>query len=57
MKTLTQEMFDHVAACFAGIWIQSHEHADAVTELARMCQEHQWDLRTWDVCNGDRNGI
>lgn len=57
MKTLTQEMFDHVAACFAGIWIQSHEHADAVTELARMCQEHQWDLRTWDVCNGIAAGL
>ncbi len=21
MKTLTEEMFDHIAACFTGIWI------------------------------------
>ena len=52
MKTLTEEMFDHIAACFTGIWIESFEHADAVTEITQLCRDNDWDLQIWDVCNG-----
>ena len=52
MKTLTEEMFDHIAACFTGIWIESFEHADAVTEINQLCRDNEWDLQIWDVCNG-----
>ncbi len=41
-----------VRACFTGIWIESHEHADALVELTRLCRDEQWHLATWDVESG-----
>ena len=32
-------MSELVRACFAGIWIESHEHHDAIAELAAMCRD------------------
>ncbi len=56
MKTLTEEMFDHIAACFTGIWIHSHEHTDALIEFSTLCRENDWDLSSWDICNGVSHG-
>ncbi|WP_404308209.1 AAA family ATPase [Neorhodopirellula lusitana] len=52
--TLQQRVSELVRACFAGIWIESHEHTDAVTELVAMCREEQWQLVTWDIERGLR---
>ncbi len=52
--TLQQRVSELVRACFAGIWIESHEHNDAVAELAAMCREEQWQLVTWDIERGLR---
>ena len=55
---------EYVSACFTGLWIESHEHDDAITEIAQLCrQERDWRLATWDVsqgrcdCSGSRNTV
>lgn len=56
MNQLADELRDHVAACFTGIWIISHEHADAVMEIARLSRENEWSMATWDISCGLVNG-
>jgi len=51
---LTQSLTEYISACFTGLWIQSHEHEDALTEIAQLCQSQQWHLATWDVFQGLR---
>ncbi|MCA9177991.1 MAG: AAA family ATPase [Planctomycetales bacterium] len=50
--TLSQQMAEHVRACFAGIWIQSHEHDEALREIAQLCHAEQWQLATWAIGTG-----
>jgi hypothetical protein len=50
--SLTQRLTEYISACFTGLWIQSHEHDDALAEIARMCQQENWPLATWDVSAG-----
>jgi hypothetical protein len=46
---LTQRLAELVRACFTGIWVESHEHPDALTEIARLCQVESWRLASWDL--------
>lgn len=50
--TLTQRLTEYIAACFTGLWIQSHEHDDALTEIAQLCRDESWRLAVWDVDRG-----
>ncbi|MCY2989224.1 MAG: AAA family ATPase, partial [Planctomycetota bacterium] len=50
--TLTNRLVEYVSACFTGIWIQSHEHDDALAEIAQMCRDNEWRLAVWDVERG-----
>jgi hypothetical protein len=50
--SLTENLREYIAAAFTGIWIQSHEHPDAVREIAQLCREQKWALATWDVERG-----
>jgi hypothetical protein len=50
--TLSQRLAEYVRACFTGIWIQSHEHDDALAEIARPCRTENWRLATWDIDRG-----
>ncbi|MBC8355308.1 MAG: AAA family ATPase [Planctomycetes bacterium] len=50
--TLATSLSDHVRACCSGIWIQSHEHEDAIADISRLCAEQQWHLATWDIEQG-----
>ncbi len=52
--TLSNRLAENVRACFAGIWIQSHEHEDALLEIARLCHGEDWKLATWDIDQGLR---
>jgi hypothetical protein len=47
--SLTARLSELIRACFTGIWIESHEHPDALTEIARLCQAESWRLATWDL--------
>ena len=52
--TLSERLAEHVRACFTGIWIESHEHEDALSEIARLCCDEGWNLATWNVTAGLR---
>ena len=49
---LTNRLSEYVRACFTGIWIESYEHQDALTEIAQLCRDQQWQLATWDIESG-----
>lgn len=51
---LTARLSEYIRACFTGIWIESHEHPDALTEVAQLCHQEQWTLITWDLDQGLR---
>ena len=49
---LAERLSEYVRACFTGLWVQSHEHDDATSEIARLCRAQGWALATWDVDRG-----
>jgi len=49
---LRNRLTEYVRACFTGIWIESHEHQDALTEIAQLCRDEQWQIATWDIESG-----
>jgi hypothetical protein len=51
---LRERLLELVSACFTGIWIQSHEHDDALTEIAQLCRQEHWRLASWDIDRGLR---
>ncbi|HWL08202.1 MAG TPA: AAA family ATPase [Planctomicrobium sp.] len=50
--TLAEQLGEYVRACFTGIWIESHEHPDALAEIAQLCRQEDWKLLTWDIDQG-----
>ena len=52
--SLTKRLTEYISACFTGLWIESHEHEDALREIAEMCRQENWRLATWDVSSGLR---
>ena len=49
---LTSKLAELVRACFTGIWVESHEHLDAMTEIAQLCRQEGWRLAAWDIERG-----
>ena len=49
---LTERLKELVAACFTGIWIESHEHQDAIVDIARLCNDEGWSIANWDIEQG-----
>ena len=49
---LSQQLAEYVSACFTGLWIQSHEHEDALAEIAQLCRREEWQLAVWDIEQG-----
>ncbi len=50
--SLAEHVREHVAACFPGLWIQTHEQDEAEAEIARLCRDQGWTLATWDIDRG-----
>ena len=50
--SLSQRLSEYIAAAFTGLWVQSYEHEDAMTEIARLCKRKSWSLAIWDVDQG-----
>ncbi len=50
--TLAERLSEHVRAAFSGIYVRSHEHDDAIAEVARLCRDQGWSLATWDIDRG-----
>ena len=42
--TLSERVSEYVHACFTGLWIESHEHEDALVEIAKLCRKQKWQL-------------
>jgi hypothetical protein len=52
--TLAESLREYIAAAFTGIWIESHEHEDALAEIGLLCQQENWRLAVWDLEQGLR---
>ena len=52
--SLRQRVRELVDACFTGIWIESCEHQDAITELDSLCTEEDWKCVIWEIGRGLR---
>ena len=50
--TLPERLAEYVRACFTGIWIESHEHQDALRDMAQLCADQGWSLITWNIDSG-----
>jgi hypothetical protein len=50
--SLAETLRQYIAAAFTGIWVQSHEHPDALKEIAQLCKDQKWSLATWDIDKG-----
>ncbi len=50
--SLTTRMNELIRAGFSGIWISSHEHQDAIAELAAMARDESWQLASWNIDRG-----
>lgn len=49
---LSRQLSEYISACFTGLWIQSHEHEDALAEIAQLCRDENWRLAAWDIDQG-----
>lgn len=52
--SLHEQLAEMVRACFTGLWIESHEHEDALAEIAQLCHSEGWRLACWDIEQGVR---
>ena len=50
--TLSERLAEYIRACFTGLWIVSHEHDDALLEIAQLARQENWQLVTWDIDRG-----
>lgn len=50
--SLRQQLAEYVRACFTGLWIESHEHPEALMEISSLCRDEGWRLATWDIDSG-----
>ena len=50
--SLSDQLGEYVAACFTGIYITSHEQAEAIREISQLAHERGWSLSTWNIASG-----
>lgn len=50
--TLRDNLSEHVKACFTALWVQSHEHDDALADIGRLCHDEEYGLLVWDCDRG-----
>ena len=53
---LKEKLKQLVSACFTGIWIETFEFQETLSEIAQLCRDEEWVGATWDVGNGLRVG-
>ena len=52
---LSDRLGELIRACFTCIWVESHEHEDALLEITQLCRDNEWRLATWDIDQGIRS--
>src|SRR3982750_3725372 len=50
--SLSDRLAEMVRACSSALWIESHEHDDAVLEIKHLCRTQGWRLAVWDIERG-----
>ncbi len=50
--TLTERLEELVRAGFPGVYVTSHEHDDALADIAALCRRKSWPLAAWDLDHG-----
>ena len=50
--SLTTRLHELVAACFTGLWIETHEPDEAIREITTLARNEHWRLATWDCDSG-----
>ena len=53
---LKEQLKQLVSACFTGIWIETFEFQETLSEIAQLCRDEEWIGATWDVSSGMRVG-
>jgi hypothetical protein len=46
--SLQTKLTEYIQACCTAIWIESHEHQDALAEIAELCRLQNWQHASWD---------
>jgi hypothetical protein len=54
--SLVTSLNELIRAGFAGIWIDSQEHPDAIAELAALARRERWQLVCWNIERGLHGG-
>jgi hypothetical protein len=49
---LASRLHELVAACFTGLWIETHEADEAVRELTQLCHHESWRIAYWNCDSG-----
>ena len=52
MAELKSMLREYVAGCFTGIWVQTQEPHEAVSDIQSLCQEEAWQYAKWDIDRG-----
>ena len=52
VPALTSRLHELIQAAFTGLWIQTHEPAEATRDLTSLCRTEGWRLATWDCDRG-----
>lgn len=52
--SLTEQLSEHVEACFTGIWLRSQEPDEVLVEISQLCRQQDWRLSTWNINQGVR---
>ncbi|MDA8564077.1 AAA family ATPase [Mariniblastus sp.] len=56
MATLKQALSEYVAGCFTGIWVETQEPQEAISDLETLCRDESWQFGRWDIDQGLRVG-
>lgn len=49
---LVSEVEQFVKAGFTALWVQSHEHEEAIKQLIELCGKRKWEIGYWDADQG-----
>ena len=49
---LRHQLAEYVQACFTGVWVESHEHPEALLEIGQLCRDEGWRLSIWNIDTG-----
>jgi len=52
LSALVSRLSELVAACFTGLWIETHEPDEAIREITTLARSEHWRLATWDCDAG-----